>query len=351
VSPAAPGAGAGAPAAGGDGDRATAQILAATKRTGKTYAFNEGHDERLPVQYWFQQSAEGEVLFVVFYSQACRWSQCLGCNLPSKSSTHHVGFKALMAQVDHVFAEPEVQARSGTVRKVIISNNGSMLDEATFSSTALIYLVAMINLHLPRAAVLTVESRPEYVDLAELEILSRALKEGETPTALELAVGFEAFDDRIRNQVFRKGLNLSSLEKLAEELAPYGFRLKCYLMQKPVPGMSDEEAVEDVRRAFDYLDGLAARHGLAINVHLNPTYAAAGTPLAESFLRGEYSPPRLADVLRAVRCAQGKRLTVFVGLYDEGLAVEGGSFLRPGDEALVARLERFNQTQDFALLD
>ncbi len=318
--------------------------------SGKNYSFDEEHDERRPAQLWFQKSPEGDVLFLVFYSQACRWSQCLGCNLPSKCSARHVGFDALMAQVDCVFSDPEVRARRDFIAKLILSNNGSMLDEVTFSSTALIYLVAQINRHLPNVSVVTFESRPEYVDVAELEFLARALREGPTPTKLEVAIGFEAYDDRIRNQVFRKGLNLKSLEKLAAELVPYGFRLKCYMMQKPVPGMSDEEAVEDVRRAIDHLDGLAGRHGVAVNMHLNPTYAAAGTALAESFLRGEYSPPRLADVVRAVRHAEGKRLSVFVGLYDEGLAVEGGSFLRPGDEETVGRLERFNRTQDFGEL-
>ncbi|MCK4342848.1 MAG: hypothetical protein KAY37_14115 [Phycisphaerae bacterium] len=31
---------------------------------------------------------------------------------------------------------------------------------------------------------------------------------------------------------------------------------------------------------------------------------------------------------------KGKSISIFVGLNDEGLAVAGGSFFRPGDEAL-----------------
>ena len=44
------------------------------------------------------------------------------------------------------------------MRKIIVSNNGSVLDEVTFSSTALIYLMAKLNLHLPNLAVLTLET-------------------------------------------------------------------------------------------------------------------------------------------------------------------------------------------------
>ena len=57
----------------------------------------------------------------------------------------------------------------------------------------------MMNLNCPNISVLTLETRPEYVQVSELQLLARAIKEGDTPTKLELAVGFEAFDDTIRN--------------------------------------------------------------------------------------------------------------------------------------------------------
>ena len=164
------------------------------------------------------------------------------------------------------------------------------------------------------------------------------------------AVGCLAFDDRIRDEVFHKGLQLHQVDELCGTLARYGFHLKCYFMQKPVPDMSDTEAVQDIQRAIDYLAELAGRHGTRINLHLNPTYVAFGTALERSFRRGEYTPPQLADVARAALHAEGKPITLYVGLSDEDLACEGGSFVRPGDEALIAALERFNRSQDFAAL-
>lgn len=329
-------------------DSVTRQILRGTRAAGKDHAFDDAHDPSRPADYWFQESDEGPILFVVFFSQACRWSRCLGCNLPARMSSRHVPFPALMAQVDYLFQQPDIVQRAPTLRKIIVSNNGSVLDEATFSSTALIYLMAKLNLHLPNLEVVTLETRLEYVDLPELEFLARALREGQTPTELELAIGFEVFDDRIRNEVFHKGLQLHQVDELCGMLARYGFHLKCYFMQKPVPGMSDAEAVQDIQRAIDYLTELVRRHRTRINLHLNPTYVAFGTALERSFHGGEYCPPRLADVAQAALHAEGKPITLFVGLSDEGLACEGGSFVRPGDEALIAALEAFNRTQDFA---
>lgn len=316
----------------------------------KSYCFDDSHDASQPAQVWFQHSTEGLVLFAVFYTQACRWSKCLGCNLPSKSSSKHINFKKIMQQVDYLFEMPEVKDNYTLIKKFIFSNNGSVLDEETFSSTALMYLMAKINLHLPNLKVLSLETRPEYVEFEELAFLKRALDEADTPTKLELAIGFEAYDDQIRNQFFRKGLSVNLFNNFVEQVSQFDYCIKTYFMQKPVPEITDEEAIQDIKAAIDYLDGLAEKHNSLMNMHLNPTYVAKGTPLENSFKKGLYTPPKLIDVVRAALHGEGKNISIFIGLYDEGLSVEGGSFVRPGEEALVEKLEMFNQTQDYSIL-
>ncbi|MBI2565989.1 MAG: hypothetical protein HYV63_03000 [Candidatus Schekmanbacteria bacterium] len=317
---------------------------------GKTYGFDDGHNASRPVDHWFQDAREGRTLFLILYTQACRWSRCVGCNLPSQVSRAHVPYDRIMDQVDYVFDELLPGDECRKLRKIILSNNGSVLDEDTFSTTALLYFVAKMNRRCPSVAVLTLESRPEYIDEAELEVLARALREGATTTRLELAVGLEAFDERVRNDVFLKGLALPVLARTVAMAARHGFRIKAYFMLKPVPEMSEEEALRDVEQGLAYLDELARTHDAEINMHLNPTYVASGTPLAAAFAAGRFSPPLLETVRRAALASEGKRVSVFVGLNDEGLAVPGGSFLRPGDEALAAQLEQFNRTQDHACL-
>ena len=327
------------------------QVLAGSKKGKKLYSFDDRHDKTIPAQFWFQESHEGLILFVVFYTLACRWSQCLGCNLPSKMSSHHVDFKSIMAQVDYIFDNAEIESKKDSIRKVIVSNNGSVLDEATFSSTALMYLLGKLNINLPNMSALSIETRPEYVDTEELAIFDRALKEGTTPTELELSIGFEAFDSHIRNNYFRKGLTLETFEDFVKKIAPFDYRLKCYFMLKPVPGITDEHAVEDIHRAIDYLSNIQQQYNISINMHLNPTFAARGTALESEFKKGNYSPPRLADVASAARDARDKNISVFIGLSDEGLAVEGGSFIREGEEEMIECLEQFNRSGDFDILD
>lgn len=331
-----------------------AQITRGMIAAGKTFEFNNNGDKSKPLMYFFQETYEGLVLFIVFYTQACKWMRCAGCKLPALSSLTHIDFSDIMDQTSYLFTIPEIQERVHEVKKVIVSNQGSVLDQDTFPTSALIHVVAKCNKHLPQMEILTIESRPEYVDDVELEILARALQEGKTLTTLEIAVGVEVFDNDIRNHVFGKGLRMKNLDDLVVRLAAHGFHLKCYFMFKPVADelMSSTQAIEDIHAAIKYLSDLLDRipHS-TISIHLNPTYVANGTPLETLFLEHKYTPPYLSDVVEAVRFGKGRGIPIFIGLNDEGLAVPGGSFIRPGDEHLIKRLEAFNRTQNYEDLD
>lgn len=320
------------------------------RETGKFYSFMEDHNPRLPADYWFQHPPVGLTLFLVLYTRACRWARCLGCNLSATESQFEVPFNDIMKQVDHVFDFLLSPEQKENLKKIILSNNGSVLDEVTYSTTALLYFVAKMNMHCPNISVLTLETRPEYVDIAELEVLHRALQEGKTPTNLELAIGFEAFDDKIRNHHFQKGLDIETFESMVKKIAKYGFKLKCYFMLKPVPGLSEEQAIEDIAKGMDYLDSISQKYTIEINMHLNPTYVARGTVLETEFKKGNYRPPKLESIQKAVLAAEQKQISLYVGLNDEGLAVPGGSFNREGEEELLEKLHQFNHTGDFSIL-
>jgi len=265
-------------------------------------------------------------------------------------SEYHVGYKDIMRQVDYLFDNIVDKEKKQDLRKIILSNNGSILDEDTFSTTALLYFTAKMNMNCPNIQTVTIETRPEYVDFEELEVLARALREGDTPTDLEIAIGFEAFDDTLRNEHFRKGLNLDLFEKFTALVAKHGFMLKTYFMLKPVPGLSEEDAIIDIIKGIDYLEKVADRYNVDINMHLNPTYAAKGTPLAEAFEKNEFVPPKLESVREVIKYADGKKISLYIGLYDEGLAVPGGSFIREGDQELFKLLEEYNRTRDCSKL-
>lgn len=324
-------------------------MIERTLEAGKTYSFNN-QSSCLPAQHWFQDTINGYTLFLVFYTMACRWASCLGCNLPSKSSQTLVNFESLMRQIDYVFFDLLNNEQKVNLRQIIISNNGSILDQDTFSSTALIYLIAKMNIECPNISVLTLETRPEYVDDAELEFIHRSLQEGKTPTNLEIAIGFEIFDNYLRNNCFDKGLEIDVFEKMAIRLARYKYQLVTYFMFKPLPQMTEKAAIKDIHNAINYLDMIVEKHKIQLTLYLNPTYVATGTQLETAFLKKEYYPPNLESVVEAIKPAKDTAIKVYVGLSDEGLAVPNGSFRRQGDDEIFSKLAKFNATQDYSLL-
>ncbi len=330
-------------------------VEAGAERGEKTYDYDGVHSLREPVEYFFQESYEGVILFIIFRTPPCRHSACTFCPLPQSSTLRHVEFWEYCEQIDAVFRDPVVKVRAHEIVKVIVSNQGSILDEETFPTLALSYLVIKLERRIPNLKTLCLETRPEYVDDIELEMLKRAMQEIDTDTNIEIAIGLEAFDDHLRNDILKKGLVLNgtgahTLESLARRCGEKGFKLKCYFMQKPWHTLTDAQAIEDVKEAIDYLDELARLYGVEINMHLNPTFAAKGTKLVDTFADGRFVPPQLRDVAKAAQHAEGKSITLFLGLNDEGMAVPGGSFLRPGQEWMVDLLEVFNRTQDYNVL-
>jgi len=266
------------------------------------------------------------------------------------SSQRPIDQQAIIAQIEHVLSDDEISTRAPQIRKVILSNNGSILDETTFPPRALDYLLSSLNVRLPNLRVVTIETRAEYVDSDRLKSLSCTMEGRDTPVGFELATALEAFGDHIRNSTLRKGLTLQAFEDLVRILKRSSFRLKCYFMLKPVVGMTDEEALQDVRAGISYLSRIASQYDMVINLHLNPTFVAHNTPLEAGFRTGEYNPPQLGEVIDAVLSARDSSISVFVGLNDEGCAVAGGSILATcGADGLQA-LETFNRTQNYHAL-
>jgi uncharacterized Fe-S cluster-containing MiaB family protein len=93
---------------------------------------------------------------------------------------------------------------------------------------------------------------------------------------------------------------------------------------------------------------VSRRYGVEINMHLNPTYAAFGTPLEEAFGDGTFTPPTLESIRDILCKSAGTAISIFVGLNDEGLSVPGGSCISDPEHELVAAINSFNRTQDLS---
>ena len=306
---------------------------------------SETRDKRRPLFHWYVDCATGKELVVALYTRPCRYGRCAFCALPGLSlGGEAVDARDIDRQVDFVLSQyspPQLDA----VTKVSVYTASSSLDQECLPTRSLMYLALRIC-DLPLLRQVSMETRPEYVEDWELRALRHVLGER---VRLEIGIGYETHDPHLRNEVLGKGLSQEKLLRLMRYVADDDIDLKAYLMLKPHHSLTEEEGVAEAIAGVDELAGLGEEFGVAVSIHLNPTYIAEGCRLTKELVAHGYEPPELTSVIRVIEAAVRRGLPIYVGLDDEGLAIEGGTFQSTGVERdrTVAALQAYNRHQDF----
>lgn len=298
--------------------------------------------ERVPS--WLDGRPTLRLLFV-FRARGCAYARragggCTMCGFHAMTTGGvPVGAEDLLAQFESVFADP--RALEG-VGEVALYNSGSFLSDAELPPEIRAGVLAQLGRTQVRRVL--VESRPEYVRADTLREARRALGDKE----LEVGIGLESADDRVREVLVRKGFGRVDFERAVEVLSGAQARLLAYLLVKPA-GLSEAEAIEDAVRSARYVFEVAGRLKVAARAALQPVFVAPGTQLERDFLAGDHRPVSLWSVVEVVKRAHALgELTV--GLSDEGL----GSQSRPQGcdrctDALRGALGEYNRSRDLAV--
>lgn len=315
----------------------------------KKYTHCDNHDPTKPAATWLQSTVDGLTVYVVFYVLACTWGKCTMCSIPSMMSSGEVAKKDIMKQIDNFFSKMIPKSHRNNFYKIIAAVGGSILDSKVFPDECLTRFLDKLPKEFPSLKILTLETRMEHVNSIRIAEIQRRL--ANKNIRLEIAIGFETADEQLRNDKLQKGFTNAEFVKFCKLLAGHGVSLKAFLMQKPLPDMSEEEALEDVKKSIDYLSKISSKYNIKINAHINPAYIAKGTILEKAYKAGLYSPPLLQNVCKAALSAAGKNVSIFIGLNDEGLTKEDHKANTFFEKEAVKVIEKFNQTNNFKLLE
>lgn len=290
---------------------------------------NKFKEEQTPILFWFYKSLLGKSLFLVLYSPKCRYKTekggCAGCNLPTVSSSSTVLNDAdIKAQIDNTLSESISSYEKSAIKEIVLSNNGSILDPQTISKETLEYVIEKTILNLPNIKKIILETRiDDYTDFKQLKEISTLIKSYNQDISLELAIGFEIFDDNFRNGYYKKGLEKSIIEKKIKVLSSTDISLKIYMMYKALPDkyMNIDESIEDINLASQYFSKLVKLHNVKINLHISPTYLATGTQLYKDYKDGLYTPLNTKDIEKLFNNLDiYPELSYYISMNDEGLA-------------------------------
>jgi radical SAM enzyme (TIGR01210 family) len=208
------------------------------------------------------------------------------------------------------------------LNRVTISNEGSVLDFETFPKEALLEIARCLpELRLVRRCVL--ETRLEFLETRFLQEFCSAA----STVTVDILTGFETYSPNIRDQILVKkeplDVFLAGLDRVAKSHA----HLTAYVLFKPSPRMSDQDAVEEIELSINFLAKECQLRRIPLTIRVNPMYAAKGSSWARLAANTpNYQPPRLTDLMSVAENKVAEGLQVYIGLSTEGLDDNGGTY-------------------------
>ncbi len=277
-------------------------------------------DPKYPHYFLHRKFFEDQDLLIIFNTKRCRY-QCHFCALPLKNESAHISGEDIQAQFE--YAVTELKHSLSVLDRITLSNEGSVLDNATFSRDALLTIASGIR-ELRRVRTLVLETRLEFVDpqfIQELTAINPRAK-------VNILTGFESVDSYIRDKVLVKHESIDTFLEGLDKVSESGAHLTGYVLFKPVPDMSDSAAIEEANASIDFLAQQCEVRGIPLSVRLNPMYVAAKSLNWAKLARATptYLPPRLSDVLALAEKKAAKGIDVYIGLSTEGLEEPWGTY-------------------------
>jgi archaeosine synthase beta-subunit len=292
-------------------------------------------------------------LAVVLRAPGCRYARATGgCRFCGFLALSTRGAKVTAAdyraQIEAVL-EAALAAKP-PVEQIDLYNSGSFLADQEVPAEARTLMLSSLTT-LPAVQKILIEARPEDVSRDKLRPLVALLSE----VRLEVGIGLESADDRVRAELMRKGFSRAVFERAAGEIRDGGASLLAYVFLKPA-GLGEAEARDDAVATAHYLAALRSRlrdsahPDFALTYALQPAFVARESALEAEWTAGRYQLLNLWTVLD-VAVVAGRLLPVQIGLWDEDLA---GGRVPCGcahcSPVVRDALRRFNETADLSVL-
>lgn len=185
-------------------------------------------------------------MVIVLKGLPCSWNKCSFCPFILEQ-----GSLAEVLRVNNkIIKEAKKILNEEDYERITIFNGGSFYE--------LPYDVILKLIDITRGRVVDIETRPEFIDYKRLIETKRILRARE----LVVRVGFEVFDEHIRNNILRKGVPQSEVYRLSEiskklRDANADIEIIAYVLFG-IEGITEDEVIRSVREFNELFDGVIA---------------------------------------------------------------------------------------------
>lgn len=232
---------------------------------------------RYLVNAWKEFELGKKCAVYIFRTKGCAWRNCSMCSYYSVSDTR--ASRSIRAQIE----EAKKYYQGEEIVKIYTS--GSFLDTSEVSADLQIEILSSFE----DAKKIVIESRPEFVIKNINNIIDFSDR-------VEVAIGLESSNEKIREISVNKGFTLSTFEEAIKKLKSSNFNIRTYILLKP-PLLYEIEAINDS------ISSIAYANDFSTVISLNPLNVQKNTVTEKLFLNGEYDPPwfwSLVEILNSV---------------------------------------------------
>ena len=282
-------------------------------------------------------------LFVVLRTNGCTYNGCTMCGFKQNlNNTFEITNNKLIEQIKHCIENTDFSKNN--IEQIDILTPGSFLDDHEIGNEFRIKAMQMIS-RLPQIRKIFIESRTEFVDDNNLNILKNNLRKDQM---IELAIGVESSNKHIRNKILKKALDWQNLEKVIQICSYNNIGFQSYLLIKP-PTLSEIDAINDAVQSAKDIAALANKYSVPFRIAFQPVFIARNTLLENQYNSGEYSLLNLWSVIEVIKRTYHIG-TIIVGLSDENLSDNRKPISCPlCTKKLYQLIEEFNGNQDIRI--
>ncbi len=232
----------------------------------------------------------GKAIAMVLPTRACKYARakhggCSFCTLPSDNPLNpsDEDLKRIPDNAERMFVEKS-KKYSDQILAVKFYTSGSFLDPWELPIEVREEILRRFS---KKVREIVIETRCEYVIKKHLDSVKKVID----PSRVIVAIGQETMNDEINKRSNNKGHTVKQFERAVRLLKQYGFRVKGYILLKPI-FVSEKLAKDDAIFSAKQMIMLGVD-----GISINPCYIGKWTLMEMLFKRGGYSPPWLWTVL------------------------------------------------------
>ena len=240
----------------------------------------------------------GKEFTIILRTKGCSWSLgenggCSMCGYVQDACIEDITDEQIITQFSTAINSKIQEIESDTDNYILkIFNSGSFFDDSEISKDVRQVIYERIA-KIEKVKEIIVESRVEFITSQNLEELNKNLKEKH----VEVAIGLETVNDRIRNNYINKNLLFEDFKNCLIMCNEHGIGVKAYLLLKP-PFLNEESAIEDCSSSI--------RTCIDLNVStisINPINIQKGSLVEHLWYRKQYHPPWYYSLFKCLKNA------------------------------------------------